>query len=162
MLQEPSRRDRFLDRLEAGHWVRRMLAVGGITALAGVTFATGLLLRPTPVALPATLVIGTPAAMTVNGVPVRDPAVINEVVRDLNNLHPDPDTGISVLSCPNAVGQQYVVGFIYSNGDHWTVIVGRDGCEVVSAGGFSPRTRAFSNPQLLKDLDAIDPKALSE
>jgi hypothetical protein len=77
MLQEPSGWDLFLDRLEAGHGVRRMLAVGGITALAAVTFAAGLWLRPTPAASKATLVIGTPAAMTLNGVPVRDPAAIN-------------------------------------------------------------------------------------
>jgi hypothetical protein len=136
-----------------------MFVVAGVIVLGAISFGAGLFLRPTPLSPTATLVIGTPAGMTVNDVPVRDPAAIREVVRDLNGLHPDPATGISVESCPNYVGRQYVVRFTYVNGDEWTVIVGKDGCEDVSAGGFSPRTHAFSNPQLLKDLATLSPGA---
>jgi hypothetical protein len=93
--------------------------------------------------------------MTVNGLIVRDPATISKVVQDLNRLQPSADSGISVQSCPNYLGQTYVVAFTYANGDRWTVIIERDGCENVTAGGYWPHTRAFSNPQLLPDLDAI-------
>jgi uncharacterized Rossmann fold enzyme len=93
--------------------------------------------------------------MAVNGLIVRDPASITKVVQDLNRLKPSADSGITVQSCPNYVGQKYVVAFTYTNGDRCTVIVERDGCENVTAGGYWPRTSAFSNPQLLSDLDAI-------
>jgi len=155
MLEETSRWDRFLDRLEAGHWMRRILTVVGVIGLSVVTFGAGLLLRPTPVPPPAILVVGKPAAMLLNGAPVPGPAAIDRVVRDLNDLRPYPDTGINVQSCPSSNGSQFVVKFTYGNGDQWTVIVARDGCQDVTAGGFWPRTSAFSNPQLLKDLDAL-------
>jgi hypothetical protein len=115
------------------------------------------MLRATPqISSPtSTLVVGTPTAMAVNGLIVRDPASITKVVQDLNRLKPSADSGITVQSCPNYVGQKYVVAFTYTNGDRWTVIVERDGCENVTAGGYWPRTSAFSNPQLLSDLDAI-------
>jgi hypothetical protein len=155
MLEETSRWDLFLDRLEAGHWTRRILTVVGVIALSAVTFGAGLLLRPSSRPTPAILVIGKPAAMMLNGVPVPDPAAIDKIVRDLNELNPYPDTGINVQSCPSSNGSRYVVKFTYGNGDQWTVIVDRDGCQDVTAGGFWPRTSAFSNPQLLKDLDAL-------
>ena len=87
---------------------------------------------------------------------ISDPFAISRVVGDLNDLHPYPDTGISVQSCPSSNGSQYALRFTYGNGDRWTVIIDRDGCEDVTAGGFWPRTSAFSNPQLLRDLDALD------
>jgi hypothetical protein len=155
MLEETSRWDLFLDRLEAGHWTRRILTVVGVIALSAVTFGAGLLLRPSSKPTPAILVIGKPAAMTLNGVSVPDPAAVDKVVRDLNELYPYPDTGINVQSCPSSNGTQYVLKFTYGNGDRWTVIVDRDGCQDVTAGGVWPRTSAFSNPQLLKDLDAL-------
>jgi hypothetical protein len=96
-----------------------------------------------------------PTTMAVNGLIVRDSATIGKVVQDLNRLHPSADSGIKVQSCPNYVGQNYVVVFTYANGDRWTVIVERDGCQNVTAGGDWPRTSAFSNPALLTDLDAI-------
>jgi hypothetical protein len=108
--------------------------------------------KPEPTAV---LVVGIPTVMAINGVLVREPAAISKVVQDLNSLHPYPSSGISVQSCPNYIGQKYVVGFGYSNGDRWTVVVERDGCEDVTAGAYWPRTSAFSNPQLLRDLDAI-------
>ena len=155
MLEDTSRWDLFLDGLEAGHWARRILTVVGVIALLAVTFGAGLLLRPSSKPPAAILVIGKPAAMMLNGVPVPDPAAVDKVVRDLNELYPYPDTGINVQSCPSSNGSQYVVKFTYPNGDKWTVIVDRDGCQDVTAGGFWPRTSAFSNPQLLKDLDAL-------
>jgi hypothetical protein len=101
------------------------------------------------------LVVGKPIAMAVDGLIVQDPATISKVIQDLNRLQPGAESGISVQSCPNYVGQKYVVVFTYANGDRWTVIVERDGCENVTAGGYWPHTSAFSNPKLLPDLDAI-------
>ena len=68
----------------------------------------------------AVLVVGTPTLMAINGVLVRDPAAIGKIVRDLNTLHPYPYSGIAVQSCPNYVGQKYVLRFTYSNGDRWS------------------------------------------
>jgi hypothetical protein len=48
---------------------------------------------------------------------------------------------------------EYVVALSYTNGDRWTVVVQRDSCELVAAGGFWPRTSADTT--LLNDLDAI-------
>ena len=159
MPADHSRWERLLGRVESGHRIRRTFALGAVVLLSTLTFGAGLMLRPTSQRQMPTpvLVFGTPTAMTVNDLLVRDPAVISEVVRDLNSLRPSPDSGISVQSCPNYVGKEYVMRFTYANGDHWTVIVGRDGCENVTAGGYWPRTSAFSNPHLLKDLDAIYP-----
>jgi hypothetical protein len=153
MLDEVSRWELFLDRLEAAHLLRRVLTVVGIIALGAVTFSAGLFLHPTPVAALPTLVIGTPASMTVNGLTVRDRAAITRAVRDLNHLQHQPDTGIGVMSCPSGAGLEYVVTFSYTNGDRWTVVVQRDSCQLVTAGGFWPRTSADAT--LLKDLDAI-------
>lgn len=153
MVDEVSRWELFLDRLEAAHWLRRVLTVGGVIALGAVTFSAGLFLHPNPAAALPTLVIGTPASMTVNGLTVRDRAAITRAVRDLNHLQPRPDTGIAVMSCPSGAGLEYVVTFSYTNGDRWTVVVQRDSCELVTAGGFWPRTSADTT--LLKDLDAI-------
>jgi hypothetical protein len=158
MLDEVSRWDLFLDRLEAAHWLRRVLAVGGVIALGALTFSAGLFLHPTPVVPTPTLVVGTPASMTVNGLTVRDRAAITRAVRDLNHLQPHPDTGIGIMSCPSGAGLEYVVTFSYPNGDRWTVVVQRDSCELVTAGGFWPRTSADAT--LLKDLDAIVSQAL--
>jgi hypothetical protein len=159
MLDEVSRWDLFLDCLEAGHWIGRILTIGGIVALAAVIFAAGLFLRPATPSPMATLVIGTPAAMTLNGVVISDPAALSEVVADLNHLHPYPDTGIRISSCPSSNGDRYVVRFTYANGDRWTVTVDRYGCQNVTAGGFWPRTSVSSNPKLLADLDAIFSRA---
>ena len=156
MWQEQFRWQRLLDRLESGHWRRRAITLGGLVLISGFTFAVGLMLRPAPTPLlNIPLVVGSPKAMSVNGLIVRDPATMSKVVQDLNRLTPSADYGIAVQSCPNYVGQKYVLAFTYANGDRWTVIVERDGCENVTAGGYWPRTSAFSNPQLLKDLDAI-------
>jgi hypothetical protein len=57
------------------------------------------------------------------------------------------------MSCPSGAGLEYVVAFSYTNGDRWTVVVQRDSCELVTAGGFWPRTSADTT--LLNDLDAI-------
>lgn len=157
MRQEQVRWQRLLDRLESGHWRRRAITLGGLLLISGFTFAVGLMLRPTQQTplLNTLLVVGSPKAMSLNGLIIRDPATIGKVVQDLNRLAPSADSRITVQSCPNYVGQKYVLAFTYANGDRWTVIVERDGCENVTAGGYWPRTSAFSNPQLLKDLDAI-------
>jgi hypothetical protein len=158
MVDRASRWDLFLDRVEAGHWLRRTLIVGGVISLGGVTLVAGLFLHPTPVPHSPTLVVGTPASMMVNGLTVRDRAAITRVVRDLNNLKPQTDTGINVMSCPSGAGLQYVVTFSYANADRWTVVVQRDSCELVTAGGFWPRTSA--DTKLLRDLDAIVSQAV--
>jgi hypothetical protein len=159
MRDEASGWDRFVDRLEAGRWRGRFFTIEGMVALGAVMFAAGLVLRPTPPSPTATLVIGTPAAMTVNGVGISDPTALSEVVGDLNHLRPYPDTGIRISSCPSSNGDRYVVRFTYTNGDRWTVTVDRYGCQNVTAGGFWPRTSVSSNPKLLEDLDAIFSRA---
>jgi hypothetical protein len=160
MLDEVSRWELFLDHLEAGHAVGRILAITGIVGLAAVMFAAGLFLRPAPSSRTATLVIGTPAAMSLNGVVISDPAALSEVIGDLNQLRPYPDTGIRISSCPSSNGDQYVVRFTYTNGDRWTVTLDRYGCQNVTAGGFWPRISVSSNPTLLEDLDAIFSRAV--
>jgi hypothetical protein len=154
MRDQASRWDLLLDRLEASPWPHRILTMGGVIGLGAATFAAGLFIHSAPKSATPTLVVGRPASMTLNGLTVRDPAAITGVVRDLNNLPAQPDTGISVMSCPSGAGRQYVIAFSYANGDRWTVVVQRDSCQLVMAGGFWPRTGAST--ALLRDLDALD------
>jgi hypothetical protein len=86
---------------------------------------------------------------------VTDPASVAKIVGDLNALKPIPGTGDVISSCPNNDGSQYVLVFLYANGDQWTVDVDRQGYQRVTTGGFWPRTFASSNPRMMQDLDTL-------
>jgi hypothetical protein len=144
---------------------RRALLVLGAVVFAVVAFAAGAWWnRPQPAPLTGTtgpIVIGTPTSMKLNGLMVTDSARVTKIVRDLNSLQPIPGTGDVISSCPNDDGSHFLLVFLYANGDQWTVDVQRQGCQRVTAGGFWPRIFASSNPQLLKDLDALNASLIS-
>ncbi len=118
-----------------------LLALGAVVAVV-VTFAAGAWWnRPQAVAgigRSGPVVIGTPTSMRLDGQPVTDPARVSTIVGDLNALKPIPGTSDVISSCPNDDGSLYVLVFLYPNGDRWTVDVNRQGCQRVTAGGFSP------------------------
>ena len=157
MFRNP-RWDGLVDAVESGPSTRRVAVTLAAVGLAGVSFASGLFLRPAVPAPTTVVVAGTPSTMTLNGVTVQGAATMTQIIGDLNALQPIHDDCMSFFSCPSGTGAKYTLQFIYLNGEHWTVVIDRDGCQNVEGGGVWLRTSAASNPRLLRDLDALAPK----
>jgi hypothetical protein len=146
------------------------LAALVVLAVAGGGFLVGSMREPTP----ATLIPGSPNAVTVarygaapsgpgadttqwtaqSVVSVTDSKLVAKLAADANSLPPIPNGN---YSCPYSDGSRYQLQFGFADGDRITLNAERQGCQGVAYQSRPDRSVAWSltDHSLLDDLDAL-------
>ena len=111
-------------------------------------------LRPQP---SADLVPGTPMAVTIENPPepvvvrtISDAGSVARLVVEVNSLPIVHHSG----SCPADNGSYFLLHFLYSNHDQWTVHVDGTGCRLVYVEGATPSSWALDS-RLVEDIQAL-------
>jgi hypothetical protein len=125
---------------------------GGLVAAILISFGFGAGLWLTHSGPTVTLVVGTPIAVSINGVhTVRDPAFIAKLVHELNSLPPYPADAVTSCALPSGA-RQYDLNFDYQDGDRLTVVVHTACGGTTAAAAYGQGIVARGNPTLVGEL----------